>query len=89
MKKVRSTFGANGPNSENKHNALIDEFKLAHKKMFQNSLAVNIESLDKSRCKPSDASLPTLDKHVVSYKNMWLDIRHISKFEYNFEYLFL
>lgn len=33
LKKVRSAFG--GDDSD-KHSALIDEFKMAHKKMFRN-----------------------------------------------------
>lgn len=34
LKKVRSAIG--GSQNTDKHNALIDEFKLAHKKMFKN-----------------------------------------------------
>lgn len=35
LKKARSVFGGSANDTE-KHTALIDEFKLAHKKMFQN-----------------------------------------------------
>lgn len=37
LKKVRSAIG--GGQNTDKHNALIDEFKLAHKKMFKNGFA--------------------------------------------------
>lgn len=37
LKKVRSAIGGGGNND--KHNALIDEFKMAHKRMFKNGFA--------------------------------------------------
>lgn len=37
LKKVRSAIG--GGTNNDKHNALIDEFKMAHKRMFKNGFA--------------------------------------------------